>query len=120
MKTVQAETSGHDHPGLTTVINSGSPANIVSFCSIDMGVPMSVMEIGVMRMLVSHWHVPIPVAMGFTSLIVRAVRVLVVGIMCVPMLVLDRIVLVFMLMRFGQMQIKAVNHPAARTDHPSR
>ena len=84
-----------------------------------MGVPMSVMEIRVMRMLVSHWHVPVPVAMGFSSLIVRAVRVLVVGIMCVPMLVLDRVVLVFMLMRFGQAQINADRHQDTRTDQMS-
>jgi hypothetical protein len=84
-----------------------------------MGVPMSVMEIRVMRMLVSHWHVPVPVAMGFTSLIVRAVRVLVVGIMSVPMLVLDRIVLVFMLMRFGQVQIEADRHQNTRNDQTS-
>src|ERR1700730_17435307 len=77
-----------------------------------MGVPMSVMEIRVMRMLVSHWHVPMPVAMGFTSLIVRAVRVLVVGIMYVPMLV-------FMLMRFGQVQINADRHQDTRTDQMS-
>jgi hypothetical protein len=110
--------SGHDSP-LSTGIDSGSLANIVSFCSIDMGVPMSVMEIRIMRMLVSHWHVPVPVAMGFTSLIVRAVRVLVVGIMNVPMLVLDRIVLVLMLMRFGQVQIKADRHQDTRADQTS-
>jgi hypothetical protein len=84
-----------------------------------MGVPMSVMEIRVMRMLVPHWLVPVPVAMGFTSLIVRAVRVLVVGIMSVPMLVLDRIVLVLMLMRLGQVQIKADCHQDTRTDQTS-
>ena len=72
-----------------------------------------------MRMLVSHWHVLVPVAMGFTSLIVRAVRVLVVGIMSVPMLVLDRIVLVFMLMRFRQVQINADRHQDTRTDQTS-
>ena len=101
---------------LSTGIDSGSPANILSFCSIDMSVPMSVMEVRVMRMLVPHWHVPVPVAMWFTSLIVWAVRVLVVGIMNVPMLVLDRIVLVLMLMRFGQVQIKADRHQDSRAD----
>jgi hypothetical protein len=104
---------------LSTGFDSGSPTNIVSFCSVDMGVPMSVMEVRVMRMLVSHWHVPVPVAMGFTRLIVRAMRVLVVGIMSMPMLVLDRIVLVFMLMRFGQVQIKADRHQDTRTDQTS-
>ena len=80
---------------------------------------MSVMEIRVMRMLVPHWHVPVPVAMWFTSLIVWAVRVLVVGIMNVPMLVLDRIVLVLMLMRFGQVQIEADRHQDTRNDQTS-
>ena len=89
------------------------------FCSTDAGVPMSVMQIRVVRVFVRHRVVPMPMTMRLASRIIWAMCMLVVGIMSVPMLVLDRIVLVFMLMRFGQVQINADRHQDTRTDQMS-
>ena len=88
-------------------------------CSTDAGVPMSVMQIRVVRVFVRHRVVPMPMTMRLASRIIWAMCMLVVGIMSVPMLVLDRIVLVFMLMRFGQVQIEADRHQDTRNDQTS-
>jgi len=80
---------------------------------------MSVMQIRVVRVFVRHRVMSMPMTMRLASRIIWVMCMLVVGIMSVPMLVLDRIVLVFMLMRFGQVQIEADRHQDTRTNQTS-
>ncbi len=74
-------------------------------------VPM--MRIRVVRVLVDHRHVPMPMAVGFAYWIIRNVRVPVMGIMSVPVLMVEGLVLMFVFVRFRQVQIKADCHQAA-------
>lgn len=68
------------------------------------------MQIGIMRVPVPHRRMPMPMAMGFASRIVHRVSVLVMDGVDVPMLVFHGVVLMFMLMRLGQMKIDADRH----------
>jgi hypothetical protein len=68
-------------------------------------VRVTVMQIGVVRMLVGHRLVPMPVSMGFAAWIVRIMRVLMVNIVRMSMLVLDGLVLMLVVVNFGQVQV---------------
>jgi hypothetical protein len=63
-----------------------------------------VMEIGIMRVTMDERLMPVPMAVGFARRVIRPVRVLMVLVMRMPVLVLDRLVLMLMLVAFGQMQ----------------
>ncbi len=55
-----------------------------------------------------------PMAVGFAYWIIRSVRVLVMGIMSVPVLMVGGLVLMFVFVRFRQVQIKADCHQDSR------
>src|SRR2546423_1746873 len=71
------------------------------------------MRIRVVRVLVDHRRVPMPMAVGFAYGIVRSVRMLGMGVMSVPVVMVDGLVLMSVFVRFRQVQIKAVCHEAA-------
>ena len=64
------------------------------------GVLVAMMRIRVMRVLVGHRQVPMPMAVWFAYRIVRSVRMPVMGIMSVPVLMVDGLVLMFVFVRF--------------------
>ena len=64
------------------------------------GVLVAMMRIRVMRVLVGHRQVPMPMAVGFAYRIVQSVRMLMMGIMNVPVLMVDDLVLMFVFVRF--------------------
>ena len=78
--------------------------------------PVTVMQVRIMRMLVQNLRVPVPVAMGLSVRIIRHVIVLVMDVMHVPMLVLERLVKVLVLVRLGKMQIDANPHKQSSAD----
>ena len=80
---------------------------------------MPMMEIGIVAVPVPDRSVPMPMAMRFADRIFGAMRVLVMGVMNVPMLMLHHLVLVFMFMYFRQVQIDADRHEQTGTDKPS-
>src|SRR2546430_9204772 len=51
-----------------------------------------------------------PMAVGFAYRIVRNVRMPVMGVVSVPVLMVDGLVLMFVFVRFRQVQIKAIDH----------
>jgi hypothetical protein len=71
------------------------------------------MRIRVVRMPVDHRHVPMPMAVGFAYWIVRSVRMPVMSTMSVPVLMVDGLVLMFVFVRFREVQIKADCHQEA-------
>ena len=66
----------------------------------DLSVTVPMMQIRVMWMLVGQRLVSMPMTVRFATRIVWSVRVLMMKVMNMSMLMLDRIVLVFVLMRF--------------------
>ena len=75
---------------------------------------MPVMQIGVVGMPMHQFDVPVPMSMRLSGGIALGVLVLVMGIVTMPVLVFHRLVEVFMLVLFGQMQPKTQPHQAAR------
>jgi len=65
-----------------------------------LGVLVAMMRIRVMRVLVGYRQVPMPMAVGFAYRIVQSVRMLMMGIMNVPVLMVDDLVLMFVFVRF--------------------
>src|SRR5438552_2845799 len=76
-------------------------------------------RIRVVRVLVDHWRVPMPMAVGFAYWIVRSVRMPVMGVMSVPVLMVDGLVLMFVLVRFREVQIKPDCHQEACAEEAS-
>ena len=68
------------------------------------------MQIGVVRVLVADRNMAVPMGVRFTDRIVRAVRMMVMVVVDVPVLVFQRVVLVFVLVDFGQMQVNPKRH----------
>ena len=71
---------------------------------------VAVVQVRIMRMLVHHSRMPVEVAMRLAGWIIRPVPMLVVGIVHVPMLVLERFVGVLVFVPFGEMQINTDPH----------
>ena len=61
-----------------------------------------------------------PVTMGFTDRIIRAVLMLVMGIVNMAMLVIDRVMLVLVLVRLRQVQVETDSHEDASANQPGR
>ena len=79
---------------------------------------MAVMQIGVMRVLVPYRHVLMPVRMRFCDWSV--VEVSVVFVVHVPMLMRERVVKMFVLMSFGEMQPEPQSHQQCRESQLER
>src|SRR3954469_22748950 len=75
-------------------------------------VTVAMMKVGIVRMLVPHRLVPVPMRMRFTGRIVRPVLMMMVIVVAMPVLVFHGLVAVLMIMPFGQMQPKAISIPA--------
>ena len=78
--------------------------------------PVTVMQVRIMRVLVRKVRVSVPVAMRLSDRIARCVIVLVMDVMHVPMLVFERLVQVLVLVCFGPVQIDANPHEQCRAD----
>ena len=65
---------------------------------------MAVMQIGVVRVPVWQRRVPVPVGMRLARRIVRAVRVTVMLVVAMPVLVLQRLVVMLVLVPLGEME----------------
>ena len=74
---------------------------------------MTVMQVGVVRMLVGHRLMPMAVRMGLAGGIRGIVLVLMVRIVRVPMLVLHRRVLVRVAVAFAQVKVEPEPHQQA-------
>ena len=84
-----------------------------------MRVGMSVVQIGVMRVLVHERHMPVAMRVRLARRIAGHVRMPVMFVMRVAMLVLERLVPMLVLMRLGEMQRDADRHQSARDDELS-
>jgi hypothetical protein len=71
---------------------------------------MTVVQIGIMRVLVDERQVAMDMAVRLALGVTRPMGVLVVRVMGVAVLVLERLVPVLVLMRLGEMQIEADRH----------
>ena len=71
---------------------------------------MPVMQIGIVGVLVRHRRMAMPMTMGLVGRVVRAVLVLVVRVVDVPVFVLQRLVRMFVLVRFRQVEVEADRH----------
>ena len=78
--------------------------------------PVTVMQIRIMRMLVQNPRMPMPVAMRFSSRIGRCMVVLVVDVMHVAMLMLEKLMQVFVVVRLGEVEIYPNAHEQRRAD----
>jgi hypothetical protein len=72
--------------------------------------PMPMMDVWVMRVLVSQRRVPVKMCVGLARWIAGLVRMLMVLVMGVPMLVLQRLVDMFVFVSFGNVQIQSHCH----------
>ena len=75
---------------------------------------MPMMQIGVMRVPVDEASMPVPMRMRLTLRIVRAMVVLMMLVVTMPMFMLHRCMKVFMLVPLGQMQPAPKSHESAR------
>src|SRR5215469_8076123 len=71
---------------------------------------MAVMQVGIVRVLVYKALVPVPVAVRLFGGIARAMRVLMVGVMDVPVLVVERLMYMPVFVPLGEMQVNADRH----------
>ena len=71
---------------------------------------MPMMKIGVVRVAVHYVNVPVPVSMWLARRIGRGMLVLVVGIVTVPVLMLERPVEMFVIVPFSQVQPQPYAH----------
>jgi hypothetical protein len=73
---------------------------------------MPMVKIGVVRVAVYHVNVPVPVpvCMWLARRIGRGMLMMVVGIVTVPMLMLERLVEMFVIVPFGQVQPQPYAH----------
>src|SRR5437879_4667947 len=77
---------------------------------------VTVMQIRIMRMLVQNPRVPVSVAMRLPGRIVGRMLVLVVDVMYMTVLMLERLMVVFMVVRLSQVQIDADHHEQCPAD----
>lgn len=75
---------------------------------------MPVMDIRIMRMLVRHRRMDVPVHMRFFPVPARVVRVLMMFVMHMEVLMLDSLMRMLMRMMFAQMQPDAERHQGCR------
>ena len=76
--------------------------------------PVAVVKVGIVRVLVPHRFMPVPVRVGFCHRAI--VAVLVVLVMGMGMIVLERFMVMFVVVPFGQMQIQPEPHQYPRAD----
>ena len=86
----------------------------------DRGVLVPMMQIGIMRVLVPDRKMVVPMSMRLASGIAGRVHMLMVGIMEMPMLVLQSLMFMLVLVRFREVQIEAGRHQDPRADQASR
>ena len=80
---------------------------------------VAVMQVGIVRMLVQHLWMPVPVAMRLARRRVRRVLMLVMEVMNVAMFMLERIMQMPVIVRLGEVQIDANAHQHRRA-HQSK
>ena len=68
------------------------------------------MQVRVMRVLMDQGLVPVPMTMGLASWVARAMPVLMMNVMAVPVLVLDWLMRVFMGVRLREVEVQAQPH----------
>src|SRR5215469_16389758 len=71
---------------------------------------MAVMQVGIVRVLVHKALVPVPVAVRLFGGIAWAMRMLMVGVMDVPVLVVERLMHMPVFVPFGEMQVNTDRH----------
>jgi hypothetical protein len=71
---------------------------------------VTMVQVGVMRVLVHNRRVPVPMAVRLARRVARAVAVLVVLVMHVPVLVFERLMTVLVVVGFRQVQVHANRH----------
>ena len=71
---------------------------------------VAVMQVGIVRMLMQHPRVPVPVAMRLTRRRVRCVLMLVMDVVHVAMFMLERFVQMLVVVRLGEVEIDADPH----------
>ena len=71
---------------------------------------VAVMQVGIVRMLVQHPRVPVPVAMRLAGRRIRRVLVLVMDVMHVAMFMLERFMQMLVVVRLREVQIDADPH----------
>jgi len=81
---------------------------------------MPVVQIGIVRVLVTDRRMPMPMAMGFVRRVVCEVCMLMMSIVNVPVFMFEYVVLVFVLVRFGNVQVKADRHQDTCPDQARR
>ena len=72
------------------------------------------MQVGIVRMLMQHPRVPVPVAMRLTRRRVRCVLMLVMDVVHVAMFMLERFVQMLVVVRLGEVQIDSDPHQQRR------
>ena len=77
---------------------------------------VAVMQVRIMRMLVQKPGVCVPMAMRLAGRCVGRVRMLVMNIVHVAMLMLERLMQMFVLVRLGEVQIDANAHQQSGAD----
>ena len=83
-------------------------------------VDMAVVQIGVMRVLVHERHMPMAMRVRLPRGLARFMRMLVMFVMRVAVLVLERLVMMLVLMRLGEMQIEPDRYQHAGDDELHR
>ena len=81
-----------------------------------MPVLVAVMQVGIVRMLVQHPRVPVPVAMRLARRRVRRVLMLVMDVIHVPMFMLEWLMQMLVVVCLGEMQADANAHQQRRAD----
>ena len=71
---------------------------------------VTMMQVRIVWVCMTYGVMPMPMRMRLADRIVRAVLVLMMFVMDMSVLVIQRLVLVFMCVRFGQMQVKSQRH----------
>ena len=84
--------------------SGGSKAFRATGLSLSVFVTMPMMKVGVVRMPMHKRAVLMPVGVRLTRRSVRPMRMLMMFVMCVPVLVLHRLVRMLMLIAFRQVQ----------------
>src|SRR6516165_11744343 len=74
------------------------------------------MEVRIVRVLVQHPRVPVPVAMRLTRRRVRRVLMLVMDVVHVAMFMLERFMQMLVVVRLGEVQINSNAHQQRRAD----
>jgi hypothetical protein len=85
-----------------------------------MPMTMPMMKIGVVRVAVYHVNVSVPVSVWLPGRVGHGVLMLVMNIVTMPMPMLERLVTMFVLVAFSQVQPQANAHQAARENQLHR